>query len=51
MIFDISGKSALLIKPMIAGNIPISISDLSKGVYLIKTETEDGSYTEKFFKK
>ncbi len=51
LIFDISGKSALLKEPMTAGNIPISVSDLSKGVYLIKIETEDGSYTEKFFKK
>lgn len=51
MIFDISGKLALLQKPMTTGNIPISVSDLSKGVYLIKIETEEGSYTEKFFKK
>ena len=51
IIFDISGKSALLKKPMTTGNIPISVSDLVKGVYLIKIETEEGSYTQKFFKK
>lgn len=50
-VLDISGKLLLEQKPLTTGNIPVSVSNLSKGVYLIKIETEEGTHTEKFFKK
>ncbi|MDD4921504.1 MAG: thiol protease/hemagglutinin PrtT [Bacteroidales bacterium] len=50
-ILDTSGKQILKQEPLTAGTISVMIKDLSKGVYLIKIDTEEGSCTYKFLKK
>lgn len=50
-IFDLSGKPLLQVMPKTSGTIPVDISSLSKGLYLIRIETEEGIFTEKLFKK
>jgi len=51
LILDISGKQILNKEPLTSGIVYLGINNLSQGVYLIKIETENGLYTEKFFKK
>jgi hypothetical protein len=51
LIFDISGKQILKQEPNTTGEISITVSNLSTGVYLIKIETEEGITTKKLFKK
>jgi len=50
-IFDLSGKQLLQVMPKTSGTIPVDITSLSKGFYLIRIETEEGTFTEKLFKK
>jgi len=50
-IMDISGKLFIKQEPKITGDVPISVNELNQGLYLIKIETEEGTYTKKFFKK
>jgi hypothetical protein len=48
-ILDISGKQILRQELPTTGTV--TVNNLSKGVYLIKIETDEGTYTEKLFKK
>jgi len=50
-VMDMSGKLLIKQEPQITGEIQVSVNELSQGVYLIKIETEEGTYTKKFFKK
>lgn len=50
-VVDLSGKEMLKMEPMTTGTVPVAISSLSKGAYIIQIETKEGAYTEKFFKK
>lgn len=50
-IVDLTGKEMFQIEPMTSGTVPVRISSLSKGVYIIQIETKEGTSTEKFFKK
>jgi len=50
-IFDLSGKQLLQVMPKTSVTIPVDITSLSKGFYLIRIETEEGTFTEKLFKK
>ena len=50
-VIDISGKQLLLLKPMIRGEIEISVERLSSGMYTLRIETEKGVTISKFIKK
>lgn len=50
-VLDLSGKEMLQMEPMTSGTVPVRISSLSKGAYIIQIETKEGTTTEKFFKK
>jgi len=50
-IMEISGNRILKQTPLTNGTIPVNVFNLSKGVYLVKIKTEDGTYTEIFVKK
>lgn len=50
-IFDLSGNQQLRLMPKTSGTISIDINSLNKGLYLIRIETEEGTFTEKLFKK
>ena len=51
LILDLSGQQILKQEPMTAGTVSVKAGILSRGVYLIKIETEEGTYTKKLFKK
>lgn len=50
LLFDISGKQILKMEPTTTGDIPVTVSNLNLGAYLVKIETEKGTFIEKFFK-
>lgn len=50
-VMDMSGKLLIKQETQITGNVQVSVNELSQGVYFVKIETEEGTYTKKFFKK
>ena len=48
-IYNLSGKQVLRVDYQ--NNQPIDVSNLAKGMYLVKIKTENGSVTKKFIKK
>ena len=50
-VMDMSGKLLIKQEPQITGDVQVSVNELSQGVYFVKIETEEGTYTKKFFKK
>ncbi len=50
-ILDFSGNKVLMQEPRITGTITVAASNLRKGAYLIRMETEDGVCSEKLIMK
>jgi len=51
VIQEISGNPILKQVSLSKRTVPVKVFNLNKGIYLIKIETEEGTFTEKFIKK
>jgi hypothetical protein len=50
-VLDMAGKNVMQIKTDVKNNFSVDISSLEKGMYLMKIETENSVYVEKFCKE